>query len=112
MLRPCRSFRPAFVGPHPLRGPRSRVPRRSPATAAATPYKPPSEEIASEGLPSEVRQRAETAILKRGGAVTVGDVAAVAGISLKEAEDALRALASDSLANLKVCGLEGSTRGV
>uniref|UniRef100_A0A1D2A5K9 Iron-sulfur cluster biosynthesis family protein n=1 Tax=Auxenochlorella protothecoides TaxID=3075 RepID=A0A1D2A5K9_AUXPR len=102
MLRPCRSFRPAFVGLHPLGGPRSRVPRRSPATAAATPYKPPSEEIASEGLPSEVRQRAETAILKRGGAVTVGDVAAVAGISLKEAEDALRALASDSLANLKV----------
>lgn len=102
MLRLCRSFRPAFVGLHPLGGPRSRVPRRSPATAAATPYKPPSEEIASEGLPSEVRQRAETAILKRGGAVTVGDVAAVAGISLKEAEDALRALASDSLANLKV----------
>lgn len=44
-----------------------------------------------------------TAAIKRGGyRVTVGDVAAAAGVRLSEAEEALKALAADTLAHLEV----------
>ena len=57
--------------------------------------------VLSESLPAPERRKVEDVILRRQGEVTVGDVAAGAGIGLLEAEQALRALAGDSLATLK-----------
>lgn len=53
-------------------------------------------------LDGEVRKRTENAISRRGGRVTVGDVAADSGLSVFQAEAALRALATDTLATLQV----------
>lgn len=58
--------------------------------------------LESTKLRSDVRQRVQDAIEALRYEVTVGDVAARAGISLAEAEEALTALAADSLGTLKV----------
>ena len=58
--------------------------------------------LESEKIDADLRQRTENAILTRGGRVTVGDVAATAGITLFQAESTLKALAADSLATLSV----------
>ncbi|KAL4438713.1 hypothetical protein ABPG77_006317 [Micractinium sp. CCAP 211/92] len=59
-------------------------------------------ELLSPRLDADVRQRAENAIELRGGRVTIGDVASTAGLRLNQAEEAVRALAADSQATLKV----------
>jgi hypothetical protein len=59
-------------------------------------------ELLSPRLDADVRRRAEEAITRRGGRVTVGDVAASAGLTLFQAEEALKALAADSLGALQV----------
>lgn len=53
-------------------------------------------------LDASVRRAVEDAIDSRNYRVTVGDVAATAGIKTSQAEEALRALAADSLATLSV----------
>lgn len=58
--------------------------------------------LESDKLDSKIRRRAEDAILTRGNRVTVGDVASTSGLSIFEAEKALKALAADSLATLAV----------
>ena len=58
--------------------------------------------LESDSLDSKVRRRAEDAILTRGCRVTVGDVASTSGLTIFEAESALKALAADSLATLAV----------
>lgn len=58
--------------------------------------------VASEALDSEVRGLVEKSIVSRKYHVTVGDVAAEAGIPIGQAQQALTALASDSQAVLKV----------
>lgn len=63
---------------------------------------PGSGEVLSEQLSPEVRSRAVLAIKQRGGRVTLGDVASTAGLTLDQAEGAVRALAADSLATLQV----------
>lgn len=63
--------------------------------------------VLSESLPAPERRKVEDVILRRQGEVTVGDVAAGAGIGLLEAEQALRALAGDSLATLKASASGG-----
>lgn len=45
-----------------------------------------------------------------GGRVTAGEVAGEAGLKLTETEEALRALAADTLANLQVPGQSRSDR--
>lgn len=63
---------------------------------------PPRPQLLSTKLPADVRRRAEEAIEKRGLRVTVGDVAGAAGLTLQQAEEALKALAADSAATLQV----------
>jgi hypothetical protein len=53
-------------------------------------------------LDSKIRRRAEDAIFSGGNRVTVGDVASTSGLTIFEAETALKALAADSLATLAV----------
>jgi hypothetical protein len=60
------------------------------------------ESLSSDGLDSSVRVAVEDAIRARGYAVTVGDVAAEAGVSVRQAQEAISALALDSKATLKV----------
>lgn len=64
--------------------------------------RPVEANIASEALDSQVRGLVEKSILSRKYHVTVGDVAAEAGIPIAQAQQALTALASDSQAVLKV----------
>eukprot|EP00878_Enallax_costatus_P002812 GHUV01003004.1.p1 GENE.GHUV01003004.1~~GHUV01003004.1.p1 ORF type:complete len:653 (+),score=181.31 GHUV01003004.1:192-2150(+) len=56
----------------------------------------------SNKLDAELRERVERAIVSLGYRVTVGDVAAKAGVKLSEADAALKAIAYDSLGNLEV----------
>lgn len=56
----------------------------------------------SNKLDAELRERVERAIASLGYRVTVGDVAARAGVKLSEVETALKAIAYDSLGNLEV----------
>lgn len=63
---------------------------------------PASGALLSPQLPSDVRKRAGDAIAARDYRVTVGDVAAAAGLSLLEAEQATQALAADAAATLQV----------
>lgn len=56
----------------------------------------------STKLPDVVRQRVESAIHRNRYRVTAGEVAALAGITLAEAESALKALAYDAQAVLQV----------
>jgi hypothetical protein len=60
------------------------------------------EGLQSDTLDSKIRRRAEDAIITRGNRVTVGDVASTSGLTIFEAETALKALAADSLATLAV----------
>lgn len=53
-------------------------------------------------LDDKVRERVIVAIRRRNYRVTAGDVTAAAGVTLREAEEALQALAHDSLAALEV----------
>ncbi len=57
----------------------------------------------STKLQDEVRDRVEAAIKQQRYRATVGEIAAKAGLKLSEAEEALKALAYDSNANLQVC---------
>lgn len=56
----------------------------------------------SNQLDADLKERVEKAIAKLGFRVTVGQVAAAAGVRLSQAEQALKALAYDSLGNLEV----------
>jgi hypothetical protein len=56
----------------------------------------------SNQLDDGIKERVEKAISKLGFRVTVGQVAAAAGVKLSEADQALKALAYDSLGNLEV----------
>ncbi len=97
-------------------------PARLPLPAAAPPRPaaalldavPGKGELLSPRLDADVRQRAENAIELRGGRVTIGDVASTAGLRLNQAEEAVRALAADSQATLKVGAAytQGSERDV
>lgn len=62
----------------------------------------PKGQLLSTRLSADVRRRAEDAIARKGGRVTVGDVAAAGGLTLGEAESALKALAADCAATLQV----------
>jgi hypothetical protein len=56
----------------------------------------------SNQLPAELRERVESAIAALDYRVTVGQVAARAGVKLSDADKALKAIAYDSLAALEV----------
>ena len=58
--------------------------------------------LQSTKIPADIRQRVEQAMERLGYRATVGDVAATAGVKLSEAEQALKALAYDSLGALEV----------
>ncbi len=58
--------------------------------------------VQSNRLDAQIKERVERAIDSLGYRVTVGDVAARAGVKLSEAEEALKALAYDSLGHLEV----------
>ncbi|CAD7697678.1 unnamed protein product [Ostreobium quekettii] len=58
--------------------------------------------LASPRLPADLRARVSAAVQKLGFRVTVGDVAGQAGVTIEEAEEALKALAADSLGTLEV----------
>ncbi len=58
--------------------------------------------LQSNRLPVELREAVEGAVEALGGRVTAGDVAARAGVKLRDATDALQALAYDTQASLKV----------
>ena len=58
--------------------------------------------LQSNRLNPDLRDRVCAAITKLGGRVTVGDVSAQAGVKMAEAEEALKALAFDSLGHLEV----------
>jgi hypothetical protein len=60
----------------------------------------------SNKLDGDIKERVEKAIAKLGFRVTVGQVAAAAGVKLSQAEQALKALAYDSLGNLEVSSVE------
>ncbi|KXZ54783.1 hypothetical protein GPECTOR_4g853 [Gonium pectorale] len=58
--------------------------------------------LQSNRLEGALRERVEAAVERLGGRVTVGDVAARAGVKLAEADEALKALAYDTAASLQV----------
>ncbi|GIL82862.1 hypothetical protein Vretifemale_11774 [Volvox reticuliferus] len=58
--------------------------------------------LQSNRLNSNLRERVEAAVAQLGGRVTVGDVATRAGVNLADADEALKALAYDTQASLKV----------
>ncbi|PNW80988.1 hypothetical protein CHLRE_07g338350v5 [Chlamydomonas reinhardtii] len=58
--------------------------------------------LQSNRLEPDLRERVESAIERLGGRVTVGDVAARAGVKLAQADEALKALAYDTAAALQV----------
>lgn len=58
--------------------------------------------LQSNRLKPEVRERVEDAVENLGRRVTVGDVAARTGLKLSEADEALKALAYDTLAAMEV----------
>lgn len=59
--------------------------------------------LESVKLPPQVRRSVQDAVEGLGGRVTVGDVAARAGVKINEAEEALNALAADCGGTLEVC---------
>lgn len=85
---------------------------RSPPSSSASPggWLPPNPVelvkreagLQSNRLPVELREAVEGAVEALGGRVTAGDVAARAGVKLRDATDALQALAYDTQASLKV----------
>ncbi|KAG2434769.1 hypothetical protein HXX76_007654 [Chlamydomonas incerta] len=58
--------------------------------------------LQSNRLDPDLRERVESAVERLGGRVTVGDVAARAGVKLAQADEALKALAYDTAAALQV----------
>lgn len=64
-----------------------------------------SKGLESLKLPKQLRDSVQGAVESLGGRVTVGDVAAKAGVTINEAEEALNALASDCGGSLEVCPL-------
>lgn len=58
--------------------------------------------LRSTRISSSIREKVETAVQRQGYRVTVGDVSGSAGVTLSEAEEALQALAADSLGSLEV----------
>lgn len=62
----------------------------------------PGGTVETDRLPSDVRDRTIQAVDLLGGRVTIGDVAARAGLKLDEAERALQALAADTDGFLEV----------
>ena len=63
---------------------------------------PPRSVVESESVAKSIREPVENAIESLGLAVTVGDVAAAAGVKLSDAERAMTALAADTGAALEV----------
>jgi hypothetical protein len=61
--------------------------------------------LQSNRLDPDLRERVEGAIAALGGRVTVGDVAAKAGVTLASADSALKALAYDTQAALQASRL-------
>jgi hypothetical protein len=59
-------------------------------------------QVEFDAIPAAVRERSLVAVESLGGAVTVGDVAGRGGLTVTESEAALRALAADTGATLKV----------
>lgn len=70
----------------------------------------PGGTVETDRLPSDVRDRTIQAVDSLGGRVTVGDVAAQAGLKLDEAERALQALAADTGGFLEVMLVKISRR--
>jgi len=62
------------------------------------------DEVQIMKFPEKVREGVLKVVEDRGGRVTAGEVAGEAGLKLTETEEALRALAADTLANLQVSG--------
>lgn len=56
----------------------------------------------TDKLPSDVRDKAMSAVDSFGGRVTIGDVAGKAGLKVNDAETALQAIAADSDGFLEV----------
>jgi hypothetical protein len=68
--------------------------------------------IQSNRLDQDLKERVERAIAALGYRVTVGDVAARAGVKVSEADEALKALAYDSLGALEVgLGISSENQG-
>eukprot|EP00271_Cylindrocystis_brebissonii_P013299 TRINITY_DN33030_c0_g1_i1.p1 TRINITY_DN33030_c0_g1~~TRINITY_DN33030_c0_g1_i1.p1 ORF type:complete len:654 (+),score=95.47 TRINITY_DN33030_c0_g1_i1:128-1963(+) len=65
-------------------------------------FKQGKKKVETDALPKNVRDRTISAVEFLGGRVTVGDVAAKAGVKISEAEVALRALAADTGGFLEV----------
>ena len=61
-----------------------------------------SQQVEFETIPEAVRERSLQAVESLGGSVTVGDVAGRGGLTVAQSEAALRALAADTGATLKV----------
>jgi len=84
----------------------------APRAAASNPFaadasggvfsRPPRSVVESESVAKSIREPVENAIESLGLAVTVGDVAAAAGVKLSDAERAMTALAADTGAALEV----------
>lgn len=68
----------------------------------AVPSAPLRGKLESVSIPQALRKRVEDAVESLGGRVTVGDVAARAGVSLEDTERTLNALAADSQGVLQV----------
>lgn len=68
-------------------------------------------ELESLKLGQKVRNSVQDAVEGLGGRVTVGDVAARAGVKINEAEEALNALASDAGGTLEVSNVSSCTAG-
>ena len=62
----------------------------------------PKGRVESESLPKSLRDGVMDAVESLGGSVTVGDVAAAAGVKVSEAERAMTAIAADTGAALEV----------
>lgn len=68
-------------------------------------------ELESLKLGQKVRNSVQDAVEGLGGRVTVGDVAARAGVKINEAEEALNALAADAGGTLEVSNVSSCTAG-
>ncbi|XP_074269102.1 uncharacterized protein At5g03900, chloroplastic [Silene latifolia] len=89
-----------------LRNPRIRLRFRVRVVRASSINVPspikPGGVVESDYLPSDIRKRSMDAIDSLGGRVTIGDVAAKAGLKLTQAQKALQALAADTNGFLEV----------
>lgn len=101
------------LSPSPLIGAAvfCRTRRRRASSSAVTPCRAalvgdvlnsPKGRVESESLPKSLRDGVMDAVESLGGSVTVGDVAAAAGVKVSEAERAMTAIAADTGAALEV----------